>query len=297
MKLSRILSLVEAAVDPSQKLSYDTPDSTTDLKIQLVEAFEQNCSDAMYMVEHNVPFYRGTKNDRVRTFAIIDPTQTERRSQSGADGNFYTLFLDNHPDRADWPKRKNSTIATTDHEFVENFGPHTLVVIPFNDVKIGSTGTHDIWDNSIKWPFHTPYGTSLPDVNNMWARFVNDVITPASQHTPGLPVPTDNDWNSWNELHVALQKKTAREWATTDGAFDPAAHSGKFRIFLETILTDGLLPTIRHMYSNDNLRPTQTTFTTSAEFVEVKGEVWVGGKSLVMTKAAWRLLRRHYGFD
>ena len=67
---------------------------------------------------------------------------TARKSKN--TNNYYTLWMDNHPDFAKFPKRSRSFICSTNRNYAEEFGNAHLVV-PKDTAIVGTTGKEDIW--------------------------------------------------------------------------------------------------------------------------------------------------------
>lgn len=276
MNLQKILTLTESSLEGSKLYRKVYPNGTVE---ELQTMFDEHCSDAEWMIETNDPFYRGATRD-VAGFEIVDTTLSARKSEHGAFGNYYTLFLDNHPHRTTWPKRSKSLIATTDRVFAGNYG-NISIVIPFNGAKIGAVGARDIWLSST----HSDAGVyTLKEANRTWGTFVGAPWKIIETPDRPIPFPSDTDWESWKKFDAALRQYSEDE-INHVGESTRALSRGDFQKFVGYIAQNGVLNTITAMYSVSAMHPTQFTDTTKDG--EFDGEVWVEGKCLVISRKLW----------
>jgi hypothetical protein len=124
---------------------------------ETIELIRQHASDFMPFLLERKFIWRGITSQDARTSlvstgaAISDPTLTTRRSISGF--NYYTILLDNHPNRSHFPKRSRSFIASTCHSVAKSYGStqrgEDVIIVPYNGVKIGAVNNDDIWQTRI----------------------------------------------------------------------------------------------------------------------------------------------------
>lgn len=121
---------------------------------EAVNLLNARCKDSLWMLELDKPFWRGDwhvsadKKVLQNGFATVDTSATERKSENTS--NYYTVLLDNHPDRQDFPKRSRSFIATTDESRAAGYGNFKqFVIIPCDGTKIGVVYAEDMWDTKI----------------------------------------------------------------------------------------------------------------------------------------------------
>lgn len=111
----------------------------------------QKISDIAFMdwCEANAPKYlkRLHKYPIVRGFdapntGIIDTNGMNRTSANTK--NYYTIWMDNHPDWAEYPKRSKSLICSTSTRTASGFGDLSII-IPADSNKIGVCSESDLW--------------------------------------------------------------------------------------------------------------------------------------------------------
>lgn len=272
MKLNKILTLTEAAVGSDigiQRLIRTTAD--------LHSFLDEHCSDAEWMWTEGRPIWRGFKSPLFDhndggIAAVIDPSATERQSQNTS--NYYTLFFDNHPERAGWPKRSRSLIASRSEHRASMFtwsSNSVYAVIPFNGVKIGAVNALDMWDTLIGVEkFHAPKHRIYRANQEVW-----EVLF------PHVSTVRWNDWLALDQNHEAVTKRIAE--IREDFPTDPELGN-----VMQHIESEGLVNTIHAMYSNNNLVP-QHTVHTSRDLISASAdsEVWVGGPCVLIPAAAF----------
>ena len=116
---------------------------------------------------YNIAIYRGSSTYNKADVIYTDPTArtTNRKSAMGI-GNYYTVWMDNNPQWAEYPKRGKSLICSSNLRFASSYG-YAKVVIPLTNCKIGICPSNDIWKS-----FNSVY--SLGDFSD-W--LYNDVFS------------------------------------------------------------------------------------------------------------------------
>lgn len=107
---------------------------------RLIELYQNNCN------EHKLPnqkIYRGIEGASF-DFGYVNPKKFTRTSTDQADGNIYTLLLDNLPAWSEYPKRSKSIICSTSSGQASTYG-RTYVVIPYDNAIFGVCPDNDIW--------------------------------------------------------------------------------------------------------------------------------------------------------
>jgi hypothetical protein len=217
------------------------------------------------MLEEDEPIYRGDRNAGFKDqldkhgFALVDTSATERQSQNTS--NYYTVILDNMPGREDFPKRSRSFICSTNQErslSYASYDPARLLrVIPFDGVKIGAVNRGDMWDTEIKLYDDTQ------DIET-W----NDVFAHAR---------LEEKWSSFVEFDAQLKRNDEKAVAAFDRAFGDYPHND----FLKRLIA---------AYSP---KETGHTAHTTKNLKDAKrGEVWVGGKCVLISNSMWAKLRK-----
>ena len=110
----------------------------------LLEKYKDEVNFALdrYNTE-GVAIYRGSKTYNKQIMFIDLTTRTTDR-KSANTYNYYTLWMSNNPQWADYPKRNRSLICSTDSRKAKIYGK-TMIVIPLVDCKIGICPSDDIW--------------------------------------------------------------------------------------------------------------------------------------------------------
>jgi hypothetical protein len=130
-------TFLEAKAEGSSKQVFEPID-------HIHEFLKRHCSDSLWMIEQDKPFYRGFgKLQWDHPPAFVNLSKTARKSQN--TNNFYTEIFDNHPEMQDFPKRSKSIICSTSKGYASAFGS-VFAVIPVNGSKIGLVGEQDMWD-------------------------------------------------------------------------------------------------------------------------------------------------------
>ena len=92
-----------------------------------------------------VIIFRGSRTYSRDTIKCVNPTTRDTDRKSSNSFNYYTLWLDNDPDWAEYPKRSKSLICSSSFTIANSYGS-VVVVIPLTDCKIGICPEHDIWN-------------------------------------------------------------------------------------------------------------------------------------------------------
>jgi hypothetical protein len=111
----------------------------------LIEWCEANCPRYLENLSNsaNPRIDRGTVGVGSKRFAKIDTNKFNRVSANTL--NFYTLWMDNHPDWSAYPKRSKSLICSTSIETAGGYGTGAYLVFPADKNKIGVCSANDLW--------------------------------------------------------------------------------------------------------------------------------------------------------
>ena len=92
--------------------------------------------------------WRGMRLNDGEFAVFAQPSTGKRRSENTY--NFYTLFIDENPEWAEYPKRSNSFICSTSIDRAQAYGrlrgKRTCLILPKNGSKIGVVPANDIWN-------------------------------------------------------------------------------------------------------------------------------------------------------
>lgn len=252
--------LLEAAV--KEKPKYFNVD--VEEAIALLNTY---CKNALWMLAENAPIYRGDYNANFPKsgFMVVDTTATERRSQNTS--NFYTVILDNHPNRKDFPKRSRSFIASTQKNYAWGYG-NLYVIVPADDAKIGFVNREDMWDTRIR----------LFGINGLIEDF-NEYFKEAFRLGRA---PVIKDFYEFDKLLKKSDPTALRRFRDAFNLSDKSVKQFK----------DHFLDNIWEAYSAG---PTgHTAHTTATMPHKSSSEVWVGGKAVLIEYAVWEKMQGAY---
>jgi hypothetical protein len=235
---------------------------------QAIDMLNEHCKDALWMLKQDSPIYRGEISEVARRakslgFLTVDTSATTRESQNTM--NYYTMLLDNNPAMKDFPKRSKSFIASTSKSRAQAFADmySTLVMIPFDGVKIGFVNNDDMWDTKIDL-FHEYWGIRVFNDS-----FIRMKLRPTLESFKKF----DKELKAGNEDAIERFK---------DGLDIDVCNKS---------WTDNFLKLVFEAYS-----PSKTGFTAHTTKTMPRNsktsEVWVGGKIMYITMQMWDQLRR-----
>lgn len=263
LSFSDFLALQEAAV--GSEPSYEPVDVE-----RAIAALNKHAKNALWMLHDDTPLYRGDRSIKVvdamkkTGFAMVDTSATERKSENTS--NYYTVILDNHPDRGDFPKRSRSFIGSTSYQRSKGYlgwesNAHPMVMIPYDDTKIGLVNQEDMWDTVI-----TLFG-SREDIESANSSF----------EYMGLK-PNIEDFEK-----CASRLKQGDSGALEQFRKGFGAH--KSEKYAKTFMDE-----IWKAYSAASTGHTAHTTKTLPRPLK-KTEVWVGGKVILIDYEMWKKMR------
>ena len=237
-----------------------------------IALLNEHCKDALWMLTENKPLYRGEKGLKQSIvkagFVSVDPSKTERTSQNTS--NYYTMLLDNHPDRGDFPKRSRSFIGTGSYNRASSYSGWSgvngasFIMIPYDGVKIGVVGKDDMWDTSISL-----FGTT-EDIQFFNRKFSNLDLK-----------PTLKSFEAYGKK-LEISGPTRTDFRRR--AF-PRATEEQMKDFMGTIW---------HAYSAGKTKHAAYT-TATLPHKGIDGEVWVGGPIIYISLDMWKAMRKSIG--
>lgn len=185
-----------------------------------------------------------------RTYNIIEGQKGKRKSQNTS--NHYTLIFDEliAEKNKDYPLRSASIIASTDRNYAKKYGT-VYNVIPYDDTWIGVVPSEDIWDLRVKLALGSK---SLSSMNDNFSK-------------AGIPSGSIGD--------IAEEIESMSEDEFKD-------HFGGNLKSQENVEQQ-----IREMYDLDKLG---FKFIQSKDYKGSEGEVWIGGKCLLIESEQYEKL-------
>lgn len=144
---------------------------------------KKHCTHSIKAAIKGSFIYRGDRNDGI--FFYGDGSMLTAPRVSRNTSNYYTLWIDNHPDWSKYPRRSKSFICSTDQEYASGFGNSVKIILPYDNVNIGVCSNHDFWGS---------FNDTLPDGTDM--SDFNDYIEKILQRINGKMTSYDTDWNT-----------------------------------------------------------------------------------------------------
>jgi hypothetical protein len=245
-----------------------------------VEIIRTHCKDAMWMIKDNKPIFRGdsniTQGSQKTGFITVDPSKTVRKSENTY--NYYTTIFDNTPSCKNLPKRSRSFICSTNYNVAKSFGDgmNPLRVIPYDDVRIGSTEKTDMWETRIKI-FGSIFPVSVNRINGRLKR-ISDIDA--------------DDWQSFVDFDRRLKNNDTAAIASFTEAFGPNLTDGNQLIWPAiSAYAHSFLEEIDKAFSPLSTQHLNVTTKTLRHIWHDGPEVWVGGPLLMVTKTGWTQLQ------
>lgn len=266
----RFKQFLEAKVRPyeSEHLELD----------ELIAALRKHCMASIRNAAANNVIYRGARN--TVPSGIYNPGSGERQSQNTS--NYYTKLLDTNPLNTKFPKRSKSFIGSTDADRARNYtrGVGSLVrVFPFNDVDIGFVNSEDLWDTEMTL---LDQHHNIPDVNEFWDTFMNDVGK--SGQIPTFEEAMSLIKNAPPEVVIGALKKEFMLLNDHEAAFKEGRNVA--------YLVKQLLEELPGAYSYENLG---CTIESPGEFDAAGSEVWFSGKCVIVHNEHYPEIAEEFG--
>ena len=131
---------------------------------EAVKIFKEKCKNVD--LENGV-LYRGLSNEYEDDYLVITGENGSRKSVSTS--NHYTKIIDHNLKGTDYPLRSKSIICSNSFDYAYEYSDYdedkTLVVIPFDGVKIGVCEDNDIWETKVKFK---NYADKIHEINHIY---------------------------------------------------------------------------------------------------------------------------------
>lgn len=234
-----------------------------------IDLLNRKCKNSLWMLHENHPIYRGEKDNKARSiinnhgFAVVDTSATMRRSANTS--NWYTKIFDNHPLRQHFPKRSRSFICTTDKKYADTYmygtNANSFIIIPTDTAKIGLVNDDDMWDTVIKL-----FGRER-DIAS-----INIDLDELFKYQPAA-------YATLVEFDELMDNKHPQAISLFERNFGASAKSIK----------KGFLADILDAYSEESTGHSSVTSDNLPH--DYHGELWVGGRVVVISPGMWEKLR------
>lgn len=237
-----------------------------------------------------VPLYRG---DGFGYDAIYHTKDFDRVSKNTL--NYYTLWMDNHPDWAAYPKRSKSLICSTSLDTASGFHNKIFRVIPSNDCKIGVAHTRDLWygfahiraffRNSGLQKFKSNSMDNMVSALHSFFKLVG-VVDETEYHEMGRS-PLERDWPMMRETLKIITTDVLRDIISQGELKRPVQQQG-LSVFIKKLERAGFSNLYEALDSlmDPKLNGFEVVNTDNIPKVN-DSEVWVGGGDclLIQTKS------------
>lgn len=261
--------LIEAAIKEPQYVNVSVE--------KAVELLNAKCKNALWMLQEDKPLYRGDQSVLFPAsgFKVVDSNMSERRSQNTS--NFYTIILDNHPDRKNFPKRSKSFVATTDKSYAYGYtsSKEPFIIIPEDSAKIGFVNRLDMWNTVIKL-----FGYSNPlDGHNV--TFEHIFFSNGKFKVSPNSITID-DFYKFDKALKAGDEEAFKTLSKAIGRMNADMYRNSF------------IEEIWKAYSAESTGHTVHTTKNMPRDRDKISEVWVGGKMVFIQPEVWQDMRKAY---
>jgi len=211
--------------------AYDSvPKRTKEItKEEALKLLETKCKKSL----KGTPIYRGLTG-LPSNYGYADPANSPMaRISRNAEGNYYTLLMDNLPSWKGYPKRSKSFICSTDDMKASGYGD-MYYVFPVNGAKIGVCSSGDVFHSFPQlhkyYPVLSYFNMSCQDIFKQYAH--------AEPQT-------------YKELIEGLKKiqKKAEEWDAAGKIEEFGDYWGMFWYYAYTSMNGDMLKYINFMMS------------------------------------------------
>jgi hypothetical protein len=227
-----------------------------------IDLLNAHCKNALWMLHDDAPIWRGFSNPPNLMFQTIDTSKSERRSENTS--NYYTAILDNNPKMAKYPKRSRSLICSMDRHDANAFASGNLgafAIIPFDDAKIGAVNEADMWNVQVSIFGLTESISNINEVFDGWG--------------------IEDDIRSLEEFGENLRA----------GDVKPSLKYGTATLKITYDVKENFMDELYDAYSPHKLG---FSLHTTSNLQGIEGEVWVGGRVMMIHPDMWTKLVATY---
>lgn len=179
----------------------------------------KKCKKAWSAYQKSSTIYRGI-SEMSDAYAFVDPKGSGERKSRWADGNYYTILLDNLPSWKRYPKRKNSVVCTTGHGNAQSRGGGrgTYIVFPFDGADIAICPNEDIWISFSNIQLNSWNGGDLNMINH-WMNRLN--LKDNNSLIGELKKITNKNFSEEDLLNTApkILKRHVKNWLEEDDEY------------------------------------------------------------------------------
>lgn len=270
--------LTESSVKNSIK--YNKMTRTEELELsseEIIRYIEQYSPKTIEMLKHT-RIYRGASHKITYGPKYVDPTIFNRKSANTS--NFYTTLVDNLPSWADYPKRSQSLVGSTNFGYASEYG-NVYLIIPMDGVPIGISSEEDFWESF-------PYVQANLDYESMdiFNTYIYDMLDSLNdiktlKVKPSILANSLDFKTLKHELNKITKDNFDKIYFTKDTRL--GVRKSPFREFIEkNLISMSMIDILDKL-----LNPEKNKFKlikSGDKFPEntTNNEVWVGGKLILL---------------
>ena len=243
---------------------------------EFIEWCEANCPRYLENISNkaNPKIYRGAAYSESGKISRIDTNKFNRKSANTE--NFYTIWMDNHPDWSSYPKRSKSLICSTDYRIAQGYGDPYLI-FPADKNKIGICPGEDLWFSFQKLLEVHGVASSMNEINRILE--VSFAICGIDEEL------TKQAEDSYNVLTKLMKMCTPDKIKQYDQVLPRRSHRARQIDMLVETMEDNNLNSLYDVWE-ECMNPQENHFSlkTAGNFEGVHHdvEVWVQGECCLM---------------
>lgn len=223
---------------------------------QLINALKKDAKQIVDVYQRTGRYYyRGIDRGFYDEYGVVKPSKFTRKS-AFAEGNTYTLMMDNIPSFKKFPKRSKSIIMTNDNREAEGRG-ESYVVFPKDGSKIAIAPKNDIW-----WSFPQLFDRYNLDNLEGLNYFMGEL---------GTYIDSALDMDKWEDIETMLKSKLPK------GEEGKSYPERKWDLSTEKTLWDQIVPWMDPKRNKFILTNTKSPVPSDHE-----REVWTDGDSYLV---------------
>jgi len=247
-------------------------------KKEAEELLLNRCSDALNAYNKGKKLFRGYYYDNGE-YSIIDPKKSKSRKSAYANGNYYTLLIDNLPSWKKYPKRSQSIIMSSGYNKATQYtySPDAVyIVFPYDNANIAIAPSDDIF-NSFK--MYNEY-SMIMGTGNVFNSFLNDLLFVVSKGR------SDDNWNTLKK-RFALFDHDAKTYIET---FTQSQYRSNKKD-IKSLFNDNYKGNILKMFDK-LMNPSTNHFRLTKDITKIPSdrECWTDSKCILIQQAMMREL-------
>ena len=182
----------------------------------LFEKYKDEIKFALDKYNQGIVIYRGSETYQ-EDILYIDPTTRTTDRKSANTYNYYTLWMSNNLQWAEYPKRNRSLICSTNYRNAKIYGV-VKIVVPLIDCKIGICPKFDLWKsfNLVNEDLEDLNSWLLSRFKNKWPDQDNKNVT----YPQLLQKLKEINSTDTNEFYNAFFEKKLKRYGNAENMFE-----------------------------------------------------------------------------